>query len=617
MDDSDEVAPRRSNRRLVQSTLPFSPSKIRGAPTRQSTRNRRTVADDNYATEDEDEDEPMSEDWTPTKKKATKPRRKRTARPAYGFVRSTEDLDASDSDTAPLRAHRQTCEKCLKGPSHVLMVAARKKKNRGKKKRRGPDADLMESSADEVEKTEKLGGWVRCLKCPVSTHWGCLPKLTRDEILKATVQRENGAEDPDYEKRRALAWDETTEYLCNACLRGGICMQCQEPVHTEDPPEIKPEEVAPKPADDQPEVIDLATSPGPTSQAEATASSEPPPPSGPEAATIKPDEIRPDDKQLLFRCFTCKRPSHYDHLEALEDGDSEDPVDVALSYQDTWQCQDCRRWEYPLDRILAWRPTPGGKEPPRLSNGTLDYRAALPREYLVKWEKRSYRHLEWVPHQWLLSTNMAKLRHFLNKGTRIHLVRPDHPAVVEAVKALPSGETLLAAALIASNPPSKAHTPMPSNATKSRDVSKGVDADENEDEELPEGEPVANPVADFCIPQAWKTIDRLLDVVFLKPLKKPSASKKKNAKKVKSKQKRRIASDEEDDEIEIIEDSEVEDPNDDRRKSLIFGEAPDASLTETMNEREDRKDLTPADIKDVIWCFVKWDDLTHEDGMWL
>lgn len=46
----------------------------------------------------------------------------------------------------------------------------------------------------------------------------------------------------------------------------------------------------------------------------------------------------------------------------------------------------------------------------------------LPREYLIKFRDRSFRHLAWVPHTWLLVVNANKLRHFLERGARLDLV---------------------------------------------------------------------------------------------------------------------------------------------------------------------------------------------------
>jgi hypothetical protein len=94
----------------------------------------------------------------------------RTVQPAYGIVREVEQIYDSDDETAPLRAHRDTCEKCGRAAAHVLLSGWTRKSKKGKKKRSrsGSDADLLESSDGEAT-FERLGGWVR---------WSVVPQCT-------------------------------------------------------------------------------------------------------------------------------------------------------------------------------------------------------------------------------------------------------------------------------------------------------------------------------------------------------------------------------------------------------------------------------------------------------
>ena len=55
---------------------------------------------------------------------------------------------------APLRAHRDICEKCHREPAHVLLKKLGKRKGRKKKQ----TDDLSE---DEEDMYNALGGWVR------------------------------------------------------------------------------------------------------------------------------------------------------------------------------------------------------------------------------------------------------------------------------------------------------------------------------------------------------------------------------------------------------------------------------------------------------------------------
>jgi len=125
------------------------------------------------------------------------------------------------------------------------------------------------------------------------------------------------------------------------------------------------------------------------------------------------------------------------------DGESHDLNDIAEVYQkpftrnDPWLCHSCREWIWTVDivrlafpnlpacsdQICAWRPHPATAQEPKLPRGEkLDPKADLPREYLVKWKNRGFRHATWVPHNWLKVTTMQKLRNFLEKGPQLTLI---------------------------------------------------------------------------------------------------------------------------------------------------------------------------------------------------
>ena len=126
--ETDDAHLRRSRRKPGQIILPFSPVKKRvPEPTRRSSRAKKTSFGQNYDSEDDyqlEEDDSDDDYGTTNSIKAKKPRRKRASRPTYGFVRSTDDLGGSESESNPLKAHRKTCEKCFEAPAH----ATRKKK---------------------------------------------------------------------------------------------------------------------------------------------------------------------------------------------------------------------------------------------------------------------------------------------------------------------------------------------------------------------------------------------------------------------------------------------------------------------------------------------------------
>lgn len=196
-EDGSPVHTRRSSRlapRTSKTELPFSPRKTRSqaihvvdsdeedeneerslAPTRRSTRSKKVlkVKLDESTYLDSDQDDEDSDNYSRAKGKQ-KPKKKRirgaASRPALGRFRAVSELDYdshTDEETAPLREHREICEKCHRAPAHVLLEAERKKpKGKGRRKKKTSD-DEFEESGDEIDKLTALGGWVRWY---VSSH---------------------------------------------------------------------------------------------------------------------------------------------------------------------------------------------------------------------------------------------------------------------------------------------------------------------------------------------------------------------------------------------------------------------------------------------------------------
>ncbi|KAH9937249.1 uncharacterized protein B0H18DRAFT_1206123 [Fomitopsis serialis] len=221
---SDSGSPRGYGRRTSTSgknkrsrELPFSPKKTRSrgravvardsdadsdsdvqeivvqAATRRSTRTKRSArsnlkdADfeedsENASEEDEysDSDAGYSGKRKPAKKK--KPARKRGSRAAYGHFRPIADMEMDEEvseESAFLRIHRRTCEKCHRLPTHQAMVQAKKKKP-GRRKKKGTDEESAKTSWPDWKPSAAGSG----------AHWNCLAKTQRDEILKAALERD-------------------------------------------------------------------------------------------------------------------------------------------------------------------------------------------------------------------------------------------------------------------------------------------------------------------------------------------------------------------------------------------------------------------------------------------
>lgn len=179
--EGEPTAPRKSTRNATKKTreLPFSPRRTRtrgkrastdaegeeeeaessdsGAHVRRSTRTRKKPQEVIVVDDEEDYDD-YHETTSKGKKKA--PRKRKIPRPAYGVIRNISQLNYdSDDNTAPLYAHRRSCDSCKLPIVQPLLDKLRKKPKKGKRKRRSESDDEFEE--DEEERLIRLGGWVR------------------------------------------------------------------------------------------------------------------------------------------------------------------------------------------------------------------------------------------------------------------------------------------------------------------------------------------------------------------------------------------------------------------------------------------------------------------------
>ncbi|OAX44419.1 hypothetical protein K503DRAFT_765038 [Rhizopogon vinicolor AM-OR11-026] len=600
-----------NSRVTTQTKLPFSPKKLRSKPVRRfmtesedelagfeqediieviparrSTRERRSartnLADD-YVDEARDS-ETDSETYQETSRRSAKSkaaaktqkriRRGPVSRPAYGIFRSVADLEFDayeEEDTELLRAHRDICEKCHKAPAHVQL----EKPKKGRKKARKEDEFEFEDDEDDL--IQSLGGWVRCLKCPVAVHWRCLAKTQKDEITRGARARDkeewknqqpdgyDGHEPPDSElpNRKELGIMQTTEFVCANCMKGGICMGCKEVVLEVDASLVK--QSTPSPAALVPSTQDVEMVDGTlTSPKTADSASKP-------------------TRELLFRCFTCKRLAHYRHLPIPDTFETDDPTsvdDIQLAsfcqFETGWRCADCFSYEYTVDKILAWRPYPADAVEPHYSlTNPPDPKRMLPREYLVKWSERSYRRTQWVPHMWLVSTTYMKLKNFVTSGSKVELL--DNPLPEEQAMEVDLPVQPIAFEISANQTPDVEPKPVSSLGP------------------LPD--------AERRIPPAWKTTDRVLDVLFWKV--NPSGRRKK------SKQNSVLENDEEVGLPLELEELLV--------KTQLKGEQPSDDYVESVDDflrTMDDSQLVMKHIKFVAWAFIKWDDQGYNEATW-
>jgi chromodomain-helicase-DNA-binding protein 4 len=348
--------------------------------------------------------------------------------------------------------------------------------------------------------------------------------------------------------------------MCPHCAKGGICIVCHEPVSVSVTPNNPQSAQGPE---------------APTTEGQRKEQD----PENEVQGVISTKERR----QLLFRCMTCKRAAHYDHLEnpSIEESTL---VEIARVYQEDqgWLCKDCFSFPPTIDKIIAWRPYP--RDAKKANPDEAYYRDTLPREYLVKWASKSYRRTSWVPHLWLLAKAQSKLRNFLvGKGPKVQL---EHTRIIK----LKEGE---------------------------EGVRHRVYVDDAGDPRPP----AALPDAEDYIPEAWLRVDRVLDVRLWTPGKKKPALAKKNDRGGRKGGGGRKVISSSDDELEEAETIVGIDPVTERQRENAYqlGHEPSKEYLETVDEWEARTNqrFTTESIDQVIWCYFKWEGQEYAEGVYL
>lgn len=116
---------------------------------------------------------------------------------------------------------------------------------------------------------------------------------------------------------------------------------------------------------------------------------------------------------LLFRCISCKRGFHFEHLPPLHDS-AYSPDDVAdlqearfAEYEPRWNCKECLEVPGKPQALVAWRPADLDTYAP---GTTLELLAEDEKEYLVKWQGMSYFSCAWAPGAWVWGVTAAAMR---------------------------------------------------------------------------------------------------------------------------------------------------------------------------------------------------------------
>ncbi|KAF7538444.1 hypothetical protein G7Z17_g12624 [Cylindrodendrum hubeiense] len=132
---------------------------------------------------------------------------------------------------------------------------------------------------------------------------------------------------------------------------------------------------------------------------------------GVDPVTIVSADLLNNSDLVLFRCATCRRGWHVEHLP----GEGDDDIGTDLKserlkdYSIDWQCDDCSTSKHKIHRLVAWRPsdcdlTETSHQPAYNQVKEDD------REYLIKWESLSYVHCTWKPGAWVHGVAPSTMR---------------------------------------------------------------------------------------------------------------------------------------------------------------------------------------------------------------
>jgi chromodomain-helicase-DNA-binding protein 4 len=131
-------------------------------------------------------------------------------------------------------------------------------------------------------------------------------------------------------------------------------------------------------------------------------------------------------KNVLFRCTSCQRAYHFEHLPALSSKSSktEDVEELRevrfKEYSRKWQCKECHEVTAKVQGLVAWRlPNPDSY----VKGQTIEDFREDEKEYLIKWEDKSYFRCTWMPGGWVWGVTAVIMRNaFFRRDEGINLL---------------------------------------------------------------------------------------------------------------------------------------------------------------------------------------------------
>jgi chromodomain-helicase-DNA-binding protein 4 len=138
---------------------------------------------------------------------------------------------------------------------------------------------------------------------------------------------------------------------------------------------------------------------------------------------VEPSLIN-NSKNVLFRCRHCSRAFHLHHLPPLDPSSIDvDQVEDEqgnlrfLEYSKEWTCKDCIEAPAKVAGLIAWRPDSAKPDNAIIFTQSVSQIPEDDKEYLIKWEKKSYFRARWMPGAWTWGVIASAMRRaFFNKA---------------------------------------------------------------------------------------------------------------------------------------------------------------------------------------------------------
>jgi chromodomain-helicase-DNA-binding protein 4 len=143
---------------------------------------------------------------------------------------------------------------------------------------------------------------------------------------------------------------------------------------------------------------------------------------GEDPSTDVSDSLLNNPSNVLFRCMSCWRGWHYHHLPPKSDDvvdaydDEEGLADQRhQQYKRDWSCLECDNMPAKISGLIAWRPI---DQEVYVAGTTMDDMNEDDKQYLIKWEGKSYFRAQWMPGSWTWGVSAVAMRRaFSKRGT--------------------------------------------------------------------------------------------------------------------------------------------------------------------------------------------------------